>query len=241
MPTKVSTSDRRISSTTTFVLALAFARRAVLAALALAAVSALPAVPSLVLRAFAAASAVRVRSLIRRASSSATAARMCRVSLNAKGWSQATKSTPASISACGGWVPSDALRPPGWTFFWTAGTLERRGAGGLPRSTAVHFGNSTVGPSEAGTPRAVEKRPAPGRHSWRTAYRFRQRFGLPFSACQAIECQQGDSMTDKERNTCGSERPKYPPPPRSGNAFAAAVCAAIPCLLLLVALLWWFT
>ena len=51
---------------------------------------------------------------------------------------------------------------------------------------------------------------------------------------------QGDSMTDKERNTRGSERPKYPPPPRSGNAFAAAVFAAIPCLLLLIALLWCF-
>jgi hypothetical protein len=38
-------------------------------------------------------------------------------------------------------------------------------------------------------------------------------------------------MTGTERNTCGSERPKYPPPPRSGNAFAAAVFAAIPGLL----------
>jgi len=66
------------------------------------------------------------------------------------------------------------------------------------------------------------------------------RFGLPASACQAIECQPGDSMTDNERNTCGSKRPKYPPPPRSGNAFAAAVFAAIPCLLLLIALLWLF-
>ena len=53
------------------VVALALARRAVLAALALAAVSALPAVPSLVPRALAAASAARVRSLIGRASSSA--------------------------------------------------------------------------------------------------------------------------------------------------------------------------
>ena len=35
---------------------------------------------------------------------------------------------------------------------------------------------------------------------------------------------------------CGNERPKYPPPPRSGNAFAAAVFAAIPGLLLLIAL-----
>jgi hypothetical protein len=45
-------------------------------------------------------------------------------------------------------------------------------------------------------------------------------------------------MTGTERNTCGSERPKHPPPPRSGNAFAAAVFAAIPGLLLLIALLW---
>jgi hypothetical protein len=56
---------------------------------------------------------------------------------------------------------------------------------------------------------------------------------------QAIE-PQGDTMTDTERNTCGSERPKYPPPPRSGNAFAAAVFAAIPGLLLLFVLFWVF-
>ena len=47
-------------------------------------------------------------------------------------------------------------------------------------------------------------------------------------------------MTDTERNTRVGERPKYPPPPRSGNAFAAAVFAAIPGLLLLIALLWLF-
>jgi hypothetical protein len=49
MPARVSTPERRISPTTTFVVALAFAfaRRTVLAALVLAAVSALPAVPSL--------------------------------------------------------------------------------------------------------------------------------------------------------------------------------------------------
>jgi hypothetical protein len=47
-------------------------------------------------------------------------------------------------------------------------------------------------------------------------------------------------MTGTERNTCGSVRPKYPPPPRSGNAFAAAVFAAIPGLLLLIGLLWFF-
>src|SRR5882757_7569597 len=43
-------------------------------------------------------------------------------------------------------------------------------------------------------------------------------------------------MTDLERNTCGSERPKYSPAPRSGNAFAAAVFAAIAGLLLLTVL-----
>jgi hypothetical protein len=32
--------------------------------------------------------------------------------------------------------------------------------------------------------------------------------------------------------------PKYPPPPRSGNAFAAALFVAIPGLLLLLAILW---
>jgi hypothetical protein len=40
-----------------------------------------------------------VRSLMRRASSSATAAKMCRVRREAKGWSQAMKSPPASIIA----------------------------------------------------------------------------------------------------------------------------------------------
>ena len=57
--TSVTTPERRISSTTTFVVALALARLAVLAARALAAVSALPAVPSLVPRALAANSAAR--------------------------------------------------------------------------------------------------------------------------------------------------------------------------------------
>jgi hypothetical protein len=37
-------------------------------------------------------------------------------------------------------------------------------------------------------------------------------------------------------STCDSERPKYPSPPRSGNALAAAVFAAIPGLLLLTVL-----
>jgi hypothetical protein len=35
-----------------------------------------------------------------------------------------------------------------------------------------------------------------------------------------------------------SARPKYPPPPRSGNAFVAALFAAIPGLLVLMAVLW---
>jgi len=48
--------------------------------------------------------------------------------------------------------------------------------------------------------------------------------------------QHGDTMTDTERNTCGSERPKYPPAPRSGNAFAAAVFAATATGMLLIAL-----
>jgi hypothetical protein len=46
-------------------------------------------------------------------------------------------------------------------------------------------------------------------------------------------------MTDTERNTCGNERPQYPPPPRSGNAFAAAVFAATADLLFLIALFEW--
>src|SRR5258708_34164297 len=55
--------------------------------------------PSFLPLAFAAARAALVRSLMRRASSSATAAKMCSVSREAKGWPQATKSTPASIVA----------------------------------------------------------------------------------------------------------------------------------------------
>jgi hypothetical protein len=47
-------------------------------------------------------------------------------------------------------------------------------------------------------------------------------------------------MTNPEPNARDSERPKYPPPPRSGNAFAAAVFAAIPGLLLLIVLFWLF-
>jgi hypothetical protein len=43
-------------------------------------------------------------------------------------------------------------------------------------------------------------------------------------------------MTDTEPNASVSERPKYPPPPRSGNGFAAAVFASIPGLLLLIVL-----
>jgi hypothetical protein len=45
---------------------------------------------------------------------------------------------------------------------------------------------------------------------------------------------RGETFTTSVR----SGRPKYPPPPRSGNAFAAALFVAIPGLLLLMALLW---
>ena len=48
------------------------------------------------------------------------------------------------------------------------------------------------------------------------------------------------SRTYTEPNSHGAERPKYPPPPRSGNAFAAAVFAAIPGLLILIVLAWVF-
>jgi hypothetical protein len=48
--------------------------------------------------------------------------------------------------------------------------------------------------------------------------------------------RQGDTVTNLAPNACVIERPKYPPPPRSGNGFAAAVFAAIPGLLLLIAL-----
>jgi hypothetical protein len=52
-----------------------------------------------------------------------------------------------------------------------------------------------------------------------------------------VKCQQGDTMTNLALNAWIIERPKYPPPPRSGNGFAAAVFAAIPGLLLLAALI----
>ena len=48
------------------------------------------------------------------------------------------------------------------------------------------------------------------------------------------------SRTYTEPNSHGTERPKYPPPPRSGNAFAAAVFAAIPGMLILIVLAWVF-
>src|SRR4029077_7336889 len=48
------------------------------------------------------------------------------------------------------------------------------------------------------------------------------------------------SRTHTEPNSHGTERPKYPPPPRSGNAFAAAVFAAIPGMLILIVLAWVF-
>jgi hypothetical protein len=39
-------------------------------------------------------------------------------------------------------------------------------------------------------------------------------------------------------SACGSERPQYLPPARSGNDFAAAVFAAIPGVLLLIIMFW---
>jgi hypothetical protein len=48
----------------------------------------------------------------------------------------------------------------------------------------------------------------------------------------------GDGVTNPAKNAAGIGRPKYRPPPRSGNAFAAAVFAAIAGLLLLLALFW---
>ena len=48
------------------------------------------------------------------------------------------------------------------------------------------------------------------------------------------------SMTNSEPDAPNSKCPKYPPPPRSGNAFAAAVFGATANLLLLITLLWLF-
>jgi len=46
-------------------------------------------------------------------------------------------------------------------------------------------------------------------------------------------------MVSSGWHACGRERPLYPPPPRSGNAFAAAVVAATADLLFLIALFEW--
>jgi hypothetical protein len=75
----------------------------------------------------------------------------------------------------------------------------------------------------------------------RTTYRASDLTGGPVSTknSQAADLRDkrgasGETFAASAR----SARPKYPPPPRSGNAFAAAVLVAIPGFLLLTALLW---
>jgi hypothetical protein len=59
------------------------------------------------------------------------------------------------------------------------------------------------------------------------------------SVKKEAERRTASTLTNSTKNNVeGIERPKYPPPPRSGNAFAAAVFAAIAGLLLLMALFW---
>ena len=61
------------------------------------------------------------------------------------------------------------------------------------------------------------------------------------SVKKEAERRTASTLTNSTKNVEGIERPKYPPPPRSGNAFAAAVFAAIAGLLLLMALFWLVT
>jgi len=58
------------------------------------------------------------------------------------------------------------------------------------------------------------------------------------SVKKEAERRTASTLTNSTKNVEDIERPKYPPPPRSGNAFAAAVFAAIAGLLLLMALFW---
>jgi hypothetical protein len=87
-----------------------------------------------------------------------------------------------------------------------------------------------VCPRRSTRPTAATPAPERGRDDWRPGNVSRAH-ALP-------ERQQGDSMVNAELNARVIGRPKYPPPPRSGNAFAAAVFAAIPGLLLLITLFW---
>jgi hypothetical protein len=65
------------------------------------------------------------------------------------------------------------------------------------------------------------------------------REAIKMSVKKEAERRTASTLTNSTKNNVeGIERPKYPPPPRSGNAFAAAVFAAIAGLLLLMALFW---
>jgi hypothetical protein len=69
---------------------------------------------------------------------------------------------------------------------------------------------------------------------------LRLRPGLEFLFATSGARMRYTTMSSLGWYACGSERPKYPSPPRSGNAFAAAVVTAIADLLFLIALFeWW--
>jgi hypothetical protein len=57
------------------------------------------------------------------------------------------------------------------------------------------------------------------------------------SVKKEAERRTASTLTNSTKNVEGID-PKYPPPPRSGNAFAAAAFAAIAGLLLLMASFW---
>jgi len=61
---------------------------------------------------------------------------------------------------------------------------------------------------------------------------------MKMSVKKEAERRTASTLTNSTKNVAGIERPKYPPPLRSGNAFAAAVFAAIVGFLLLMALFW---
>jgi hypothetical protein len=61
------------------------------------------------------------------------------------------------------------------------------------------------------------------------------REAIKMSVKKEAERRTASTLTNSTKNVEDIERPKYPPPPRSGNAFAAAVFAAIAGLLLLMA------
>jgi hypothetical protein len=73
----------------------------------------------------------------------------------------------------------------------------------------------------------------------RNTYRASELMGGPTSTKYWHAADVWDERRPRALSTSvWSARPKYPPPPQSGNAFVAALFAAIPGLLVLMAVLW---